>query len=65
MRTQIASPGERLSGVRTVDRRTGRRVALWRTLLLVTVRAAGAELVRRSRPAAGELERERADLVAS
>jgi hypothetical protein len=61
VRTQIASPGERLTGVRTVDRRTGRRVQLWRTLLLVTVRAGGAELIRRSRRRDPELECERAD----
>ncbi len=41
VREQLASPGQRLAGVRTVDRRTGRRLQLWRTLLLIGVRVGG------------------------
>ena len=59
-REQLGSPGERLTGLRTVDRRTGRRVQLWRTLLIVATRAAGAELGRRARRRDPEQERERA-----
>jgi hypothetical protein len=47
IREQLGSPGQRLFGVRTVDRRTGERVALWRTLLLFGARAGGELLVRR------------------
>jgi hypothetical protein len=32
VRQQLGSPGQRLLGVRTVDARTGARVALWRSL---------------------------------
>ncbi len=37
---QVGSPGAWVAGIRTVDRRTGRRVVLWRTAMLVGVRAA-------------------------
>jgi hypothetical protein len=37
---QIGSPGRWLAGVQTVDRRTGRRVAFWRTALIFGSRAA-------------------------
>ncbi len=47
VREQLASPGQRLLGTRTVDRRTGRRVELWRTLALLGA-TAGAELLQRS-----------------
>lgn len=57
VREQLASPGQRLFAVRTVDRRTGRRTELWRTLVLVGF-AGGVQLAeRRLRPgvdAAGE-----------
>ena len=41
VREQIGSPGQRLLGLRTVDRRTGRRLELWRTLVLVGVSVGG------------------------
>src|SRR5947209_5450234 len=44
LREQLRSPGQRLLGTRTVDRRTGTRVALWRTLALGGSRVAAAEL---------------------
>ncbi len=60
LREQLRSPGQRLLGTRTVDRRTGSRVALWRTLALIGSRAAGAELTRRLEPVrTPDLERER------
>ncbi len=60
LREQLRSPGQRLLGTRTVDRRTGRRLALWRTLALIGARAAGAELTRRLEPVrTPDLERER------
>jgi hypothetical protein len=37
-------------GVRTVDRRTGRRIALWRTLTVALVRIATQQLARRLTP---------------
>ncbi len=51
VREQLASPGQRLLGIRTVDRRTGRRVALWRTALLLGVRAGGQLAAARLAPA--------------
>jgi hypothetical protein len=45
---QIGSPGDLILGLRTVDSRTGRRVALWRTLALVLAQAAVQELRRRA-----------------
>src|SRR6185437_11728284 len=60
LREQLRSPGQRLLGTRTVDVRTGRRVALWRTIVLIGSRAASAELTRRLEPArTPELDRER------
>ncbi|MHB8532277.1 MAG: hypothetical protein ACYDC2_06125, partial [Solirubrobacteraceae bacterium] len=47
LREQVRTPGQRLLGLRTVDRRTGERVALWRTLLLTGVAATGQQLTRR------------------
>jgi hypothetical protein len=44
---QIGSPGARVAGIRTVDRRTGRRVDLWRTLVLAGAVVAGQTLGRR------------------
>jgi hypothetical protein len=38
---QTGSPGLWLAGIQTVDRRTGKRVALWRTAVIVGSRAAG------------------------
>ena len=61
-REQIASPGQRLLGVRTVDRRTGRRTELWRTGLLLGASVAGRRLTRAAEARAcpeAEPERER------
>jgi hypothetical protein len=60
LREQLRSPGQWLLGTLTVDRRTGHRLALWRTLALIGFRAAGAEITRRLEPVRDpELERER------
>jgi hypothetical protein len=60
LREQLRSPGQRLLGTQTVDARTGRRIAVWRTLALIGARAAGAELSRRLEPVrTPELQRER------
>jgi len=60
LREQLRSPGQRLLGTKTVDRRTGRRLALWRTLVVVGARAAGTEVARRLQPVqTPELDRER------
>jgi hypothetical protein len=47
---QIGSPGCWLAGVQTVDRRTGRRVALWRTAFLVGSRAASEAVATHFQP---------------
>ncbi len=44
---QVGSPGARVAGIRTVDRRTGRRVEMWRTVLLAGVRVGAQTLSRR------------------
>ncbi len=44
VRQQLGSPGQRLVGIRTVDERTGARVAAWRSLACMAV-TAGAELL--------------------
>ena len=60
LREQLRSPGQRLLGTITVDRRTGRRLALWRTALLIATRAGATELTRRLEPArTPDLDRER------
>ena len=60
LREQLRSPGQRLLGTVTVDRRTGGRLALWRTLVLVGTRAGATELTRRLEPVrTPDLERER------
>lgn len=61
VREQIGSPGQRAVGIRTVDRRTGERVAVWRSLLLTAIRLAiGAFATRRARAASSpERMRER------
>ncbi len=56
VREQIPSPGQLLLGIRTVDRRTGRRVALWRTLLLLGTAAGGQQIARRLSPPPPEPE---------
>ncbi|HXB14223.1 MAG TPA: hypothetical protein VNV44_00635 [Solirubrobacteraceae bacterium] len=62
LREQLRSPGQRLLGIRTVDRRTGRRLALWRTLGVLAAAVAGQALAGRLGPAeTPERERERED----
>ena len=50
VREQVGSPGQHLLGVRTVDRRTGERVALPRSLALAATASAGSLLTRRVSP---------------
>jgi hypothetical protein len=60
VRQQLGSPGQRVARVRTVDRRTGARVALWRTLVVILTSLAGDAISKRH--ALGddpELERKR------
>jgi hypothetical protein len=45
---QVGSPGGWVVGLRTIDSRTGRRVALWRTLVLALARIAMGMLQRRT-----------------
>ncbi len=60
LREQLRSPGQQLLGTRTVDRRTGARLALWRTLMLLASAAAAQEVSRRLGPAeTPERDRER------
>ncbi len=59
LKEQLRTPGQVLLGIRTVDGRTGKRVALRRTLALAGVKAAGGELARRLAPSEGP-ERRRA-----
>jgi hypothetical protein len=47
LRQQLRSPGQLLLGLRTVDRRTGRRLELWRTLVLLGLGVGRSVLVRR------------------
>jgi hypothetical protein len=47
LEAQVPSPGKLLLGLRTVDRRTGARVAPWRTGVLVGTQVAGRLAVRR------------------
>ena len=54
LREQLRSPGQLLLGTYTVDRRTGGRVALWRTLAVIAAGAAGREITRRLEPASGD-----------
>jgi hypothetical protein len=44
MGEQLGTPGDWIMGVRTVDKRTGARIALWRTLTVALVRIAGRRL---------------------
>jgi hypothetical protein len=59
LRQQLRSPGQMLLGLRTVDRRTGRRLELWRTLVLLGFGVARSMLVRRLAPPALTPEQER------
>ncbi len=47
LRQQLPSPGQLLFGLRTVDRRTGKREELWRTLVVLGVGVAGRLLLHR------------------
>jgi hypothetical protein len=47
---QVGTPGSLIMGVRTVDRRTGRRLALWRTLTVALAQVATRLLIRRLTP---------------
>jgi hypothetical protein len=47
---QVGTPGGWIMGVRTVDRRTGRRLELWRTLTVALVQLATRQLSRRLTP---------------
>jgi hypothetical protein len=58
---QLGSPGGWVAGVRTVDERTGRRVALWRTVLIVSARVgmrAAAQRLAKPSPPISEAEQE-------
>jgi hypothetical protein len=62
---QVGTPGGWIMGVRTVDRRTGRRLELWRTLTVALVQLATRLLSRRLRPrsaAPSEAERRQQEL---
>jgi hypothetical protein len=65
LREQLRSPGQMLLGLRTVDRRTGRRLELWRTLVLLGVGVARPMFVRRLAPPrlTPEQERERSGFL--
>jgi hypothetical protein len=58
-RQQLRSPGQLLFGLRTVDRRTGRRLELWRTLVVVGAGAARGMFLRRLAPTPLTPEQER------
>jgi hypothetical protein len=64
---QVGTPGGWIAGVMTVDRRTGRRLALWRTLAVALAQVATRALSRRltPRPAlpSGDERRQRASEV--
>lgn len=60
VREQLRSPGQALLGLRTVDRRTGGRVALWRSLVLATAGAGQHVIAQRLRPPAPSPEQVRA-----
>ncbi len=65
VREQLGSPGQRVFGLRTVDRRTGRRPELWRTFVLLGVGVGGELLTRRMSPGAmsPRQERQREDFM--
>jgi len=52
VREQLGSPGQRLLGLRTVDRRTGRRLQLWRTVAVLGATLGGRLVMRRFAPSA-------------
>jgi hypothetical protein len=59
VREQVGSPGQRLLGLRTVDKRTGRRVEMWRSAVVLAVGVAGRQLARRLTPPVQTAEHER------
>jgi hypothetical protein len=61
---QLGTPGRWIVGLRTVDRRTGRRVALWRSLAVALLGAVTQAVRRRLTPASRPIsESEREDFV--
>jgi hypothetical protein len=58
VREQVGTPGQRLLGIRTVDRRTGERVALWRTAALVGTALAAQRLAQQLAPPRPSAEQE-------
>ena len=58
-RQQLRSPGQLLFGLRTVDRRTGQRLELWRTLVLVGAGVARGVFLARLAPSPLTPEQER------
>ncbi|HYB23738.1 MAG TPA: hypothetical protein VED41_08070 [Solirubrobacteraceae bacterium] len=64
LREQLGSPGGWIVGLRTVDSRTGQRVALWRTLAVLGGRALTARLSRRLAPVQVMSDAERGELRA-
>jgi hypothetical protein len=60
LREQLGSPGQRLLGIRTVDRRTGARVELWRSLLIVASGWASRLVVSRFAPPGPTADQQRA-----
>jgi hypothetical protein len=65
VREQLGSPGQRVLGLRTVDRRTGRRPELWRTFVVLGAALGGQLLVRRLTPPVmtPQQERQREDFM--
>jgi hypothetical protein len=59
LRDQLGTPGQHLLGLRMVDRRTGRRVQLWRSVVLLAVGAGGQAGLARLRPPPDTPEQER------
>lgn len=57
VREQLGSPGQRLLGIRTVDRRTGARTSAWRSLAAAGLGAGGQVLAARLQPPAEPEER--------
>jgi hypothetical protein len=58
---QLGTPGAWVAGIRTVDQRTGKRVALWRTVLIVSARMgmrAAAQRLTKPSPPISEAEQE-------
>jgi hypothetical protein len=60
LREQVGSPGQLLLGIRTLDRRSGERVALWRSVVLGGVAWGGQLLAHRLAPPPPGPEQKRA-----